>query len=124
MLWLRTILFTLLIPGTVLILLPFALVSAGIGPRFDPGIMRWLGVVPLALGLMVIFCCPAGCRACTSGRHERLLDLQSISRWNCECGKEGVANVQDSFPQFIFRLVVGLVPLLDASRIGTNTRCE
>jgi hypothetical protein len=35
MLWLRTLLFTILVPGTVLVLLPLALVASSLGPRFD-----------------------------------------------------------------------------------------
>jgi len=57
LIWLRTALFTLLVPGTVLGLLPFALVASGVGPRFDLGIWRWAGALPLGLGLVVIFWC-------------------------------------------------------------------
>jgi protein-S-isoprenylcysteine O-methyltransferase Ste14 len=57
MLWLRTALFLLVVPGTVLGLVPFALVAGNLGPRLDLGAGHWLGVVPLSLGLAVILWC-------------------------------------------------------------------
>ena len=57
MLWLRTLLFTLLVPGTVLVLVPLLLLASGIGPRFDFGPARCLGIVSLLIGLMVIGWC-------------------------------------------------------------------
>ena len=57
MLWLRTALFTIVVPGTVLLLIPFSLVRLGIGPRFDPGPARYLGLVPLGAGVGAILWC-------------------------------------------------------------------
>ena len=57
MLWLRTVLFTILVPGTVLVLLPLALVASGLGPRLDLGPARYSGLVPLLAGLVVILNC-------------------------------------------------------------------
>ena len=57
MLWLRTALFTIVVPGTVLVLIPFTLVRLNIGPRFDPGPARYLGLVPLLAGVGVILWC-------------------------------------------------------------------
>jgi len=57
MLWLRTALFTVLIPGTVLVFFPAALVLSGVGPRFDLGPARYAGLVPLLVGLAVIAWC-------------------------------------------------------------------
>jgi protein-S-isoprenylcysteine O-methyltransferase Ste14 len=57
MLWLRPALFLLLVPGTVLDLVPFALVAGNLGPHFDLGSGRLLGYVPLTLGLAVILWC-------------------------------------------------------------------
>lgn len=57
MIWLRTALFGALVPGTILILVPFVLVTRGIGPRPDLGMWRLPGFVPLALGLAIIFWC-------------------------------------------------------------------
>jgi protein-S-isoprenylcysteine O-methyltransferase Ste14 len=57
MIWLRTALFTLLVPGTILIVVPFALVASGIGPRFEFGAWHMFGIVPLAIGLTVIAWC-------------------------------------------------------------------
>jgi protein-S-isoprenylcysteine O-methyltransferase Ste14 len=57
MLWLRTALFTLLVPGTVLVLAPVALLATGLGPHLNLGPARWIGILPLALGLAVILTC-------------------------------------------------------------------
>jgi len=57
MLWFRTVLFTILVPGTVLVLVPLALVVSGLGPRLDFGPARYSGLVPLLAGLGVILVC-------------------------------------------------------------------
>jgi protein-S-isoprenylcysteine O-methyltransferase Ste14 len=57
MLWLRTALFTLIVPGTVLVFVPATLLASGFGWRFDPGAARWVGLLPLVLGLAVIASC-------------------------------------------------------------------
>ena len=54
MLWLRTLLFTILVPGTVLVLLPLALVASSLGPYFDFGPASYSGLVPLLAGLSLI----------------------------------------------------------------------
>jgi protein-S-isoprenylcysteine O-methyltransferase Ste14 len=57
MLLLRTILFTLLVPGTVLGLVPFALIATGWGPRFDLGTKHWMGLLLLIPGVAIIVWC-------------------------------------------------------------------
>jgi formylglycine-generating enzyme required for sulfatase activity/protein-S-isoprenylcysteine O-methyltransferase Ste14 len=57
MLWLRTLLFTILVPGTVLVLVPLALVASSLGPHFDFGPAAYSGLVPLLAGLSVIVAC-------------------------------------------------------------------
>src|SRR2546423_1238445 len=57
LLWLRTALFTLLIPATVLVWVPGALVATGIGPRMELGKWRLAGLVPLAMGVGIILWC-------------------------------------------------------------------
>ena len=57
MLWLRTLLFTLIVPGTVLGLIPFALVFSGFGPVVHFGPFRWLGAALFAAGVAVIAWC-------------------------------------------------------------------
>jgi protein-S-isoprenylcysteine O-methyltransferase Ste14 len=57
MLWLRTVLFTLLVPGTVLVLVPLALVRLDVGPRLDLGAAGYAGVVPLLAGVGFILWC-------------------------------------------------------------------
>jgi protein-S-isoprenylcysteine O-methyltransferase Ste14 len=57
MLWLRTVLFTILLPGTELVLIPLAVVLLGIGPRLELGLARYAGVVPLLAGLAIILRC-------------------------------------------------------------------
>jgi protein-S-isoprenylcysteine O-methyltransferase Ste14 len=55
--WLRTALFSLVVPGTVLVLAPVALVAGGVGPRLALGSARLLGIAPVAIGLWVIARC-------------------------------------------------------------------
>lgn len=57
MLWLRTLLFTLLVPGTVLGLVPFAVINSGWGPRFDLGAAHWIGFALVLPGVAVIVWC-------------------------------------------------------------------
>jgi protein-S-isoprenylcysteine O-methyltransferase Ste14 len=57
MLWLRTALFTLLVPGAVLVLVPAALLASGLGPPLNFGPARWAGLLPLVLGLTAIGVC-------------------------------------------------------------------
>ena len=56
MLWLRTFAFTLLVPGTVLGLIPFILVW-GTGRQFDLGHFGLLGLLLLVPGLAIIGWC-------------------------------------------------------------------
>ena len=56
-LWLRTVVFTLLVPGTVLGVIPFALTEGGYGPHLQLGGMHWLGFVLLAPGCAIILSC-------------------------------------------------------------------
>jgi protein-S-isoprenylcysteine O-methyltransferase Ste14 len=57
MLWLRTILFTILVPGTELVLLPLVVVHWDLGPRIEVGPVRYSGLVPLLVGLVMILRC-------------------------------------------------------------------
>jgi protein-S-isoprenylcysteine O-methyltransferase Ste14 len=57
MLWLRTLLFTVLVPGTVLVFVPLALLGSGFGPSLQVGPFRWVGLLPLCLGLVAILWC-------------------------------------------------------------------
>jgi protein-S-isoprenylcysteine O-methyltransferase Ste14 len=57
MLWLRTLLFTLLVPGTVLGLVPLALVTSGLGPRFDRGAAHLFGFALILPGVAIIGWC-------------------------------------------------------------------
>jgi protein-S-isoprenylcysteine O-methyltransferase Ste14 len=56
MLWLRTGLFALLVPGTVLGLIPFILIRR-MGEPFDLGGIRLLGLILLVPGLAIIMWC-------------------------------------------------------------------
>lgn len=56
MLWLRTVLFALLIPGTELILVPYILVQR-LGEQFDLGPLRLLGFGLFVPGLAIITWC-------------------------------------------------------------------
>lgn len=57
MLWLRTLVFTLVVPGTVLALAPLALLASGVGPTLRLGPARWVGLLPSGSGLVVILWC-------------------------------------------------------------------
>jgi protein-S-isoprenylcysteine O-methyltransferase Ste14 len=57
MLWLRTVLFTLLVPGTVLGLVPFALIASRWGPHFDLGAAHLIGFTLLVPGVAIIVWC-------------------------------------------------------------------
>ena len=57
MLWLRTVLFTILVPGTELVLIPVVVVLLDLGPRVEIGPARYSGLVPLLAGLVVIARC-------------------------------------------------------------------
>jgi protein-S-isoprenylcysteine O-methyltransferase Ste14 len=57
MLWLRTLWFTIFVPGTELVLIPIGIVSSGLGPRLDFGPVRYAGVAPILAGVAVILYC-------------------------------------------------------------------
>lgn len=57
MLWLRTVVFTILVPGTELVLLPLVVVLLELGPRLELGPARYSGLVPLLVGLAIILRC-------------------------------------------------------------------
>lgn len=57
MLWLRTLLFTILVPGTVLGLVPFVLVRSGWGPRLDLGAAHLIGFALVLPGIAIIAWC-------------------------------------------------------------------
>src|SRR6185312_9325296 len=57
MLWLRTAVFTILVPGTELVLIPLGVVLLDLGPRVELGPARYSGLVPLLAGLAVILRC-------------------------------------------------------------------
>jgi protein-S-isoprenylcysteine O-methyltransferase Ste14 len=57
MLWLRTVLFTILVPGTELVLLPLVVVLLDLGPRLELGPASYSGLVPLLVGLVMILRC-------------------------------------------------------------------
>src|SRR5439155_406714 len=46
MLWLRTVLFAILVPGTELVLIPLVVVLFGLGPRLELGPARYREAVP------------------------------------------------------------------------------
>jgi protein-S-isoprenylcysteine O-methyltransferase Ste14 len=57
MLWLRTVVFAVLVPGTELVLIPLVVVYFDLGPRVELGLARYTGLVPLLVGLAVILRC-------------------------------------------------------------------
>jgi protein-S-isoprenylcysteine O-methyltransferase Ste14 len=58
MIALKTLVFTVFVPGTATVLIPYLLLSSGIHPlALDLGALRWLGLLPLALGAVFYFWC-------------------------------------------------------------------
>ena len=57
MVWLRTALFTFLVPGTVLGLVPFVLIATNWGPRFNVGAAHLVGFMLLMAGVAIIVWC-------------------------------------------------------------------
>ena len=58
MLWLRTLLFTIAVPGTELVLLPLAVLHWSVGPRLDLSpAATYAGLLPLGVGLITILWC-------------------------------------------------------------------
>lgn len=55
-LWLRAALFTLALPGTVLVWVPLW-ITASDGEPWDVGTVRWLGLVPLSVGAAGLLWC-------------------------------------------------------------------
>jgi protein-S-isoprenylcysteine O-methyltransferase Ste14 len=49
--------FTILVPGTELVLLPLVVVLLGLGPRLELGAAGYWGLVPLLAGLVMILWC-------------------------------------------------------------------
>jgi protein-S-isoprenylcysteine O-methyltransferase Ste14 len=54
---LRTVLFTILVPGTELVLIPLVVVLRDLGPQLSSGPARYAGLMPLLAGLAVILRC-------------------------------------------------------------------
>ncbi len=54
MLFLRSIFFTVLIPGTVTVVVPYLIVSRG---ARTPSSLNWIGVLPIGVGAAVLFRC-------------------------------------------------------------------
>jgi protein-S-isoprenylcysteine O-methyltransferase Ste14 len=57
MLWLRTLVFAVLVPGTVLGLVPAWIVRSGLGGRIELGAARWAGLLPLISGAALMLWC-------------------------------------------------------------------
>lgn len=58
MTFIKTLIFTVIVPGTVTILIPRWLLSSQAGrERFDIGPFRYLGLVPIVLGALIYLWC-------------------------------------------------------------------
>ena len=55
-LWLRSAFFTLVLPGTVLVWVPLWLLTSS-GGTWEVGAMRWVGVLPLVIGVGGLLWC-------------------------------------------------------------------
>ena len=54
---LRTLIFTILVPGSVTVLIPHWILRSRPGTDFDISALRWGGILPIALGAAVYFSC-------------------------------------------------------------------
>ena len=58
MTFIKTLIFTILVPGTVTILIPrWLLASAAGGERYNIGVFRYLGLVPVVVGASIYLWC-------------------------------------------------------------------
>ncbi len=59
MIWLKALLFTLLVPGTTLALVPYWILASEACGRLPLGVLRWLGLLPLLVGVAGLALCYA-----------------------------------------------------------------
>jgi protein-S-isoprenylcysteine O-methyltransferase Ste14 len=59
MIWLKAFLFTLFVPGTTLALVPYWILASEAGGRLPLGVLRWLGLLPLLVGVAGLALCYA-----------------------------------------------------------------
>ena len=57
MVLLKTIIFTFFVPGTVTVVLPYWLLAASSTPPMRLGILRYLGVIPIVIGVAIYLWC-------------------------------------------------------------------
>lgn len=57
MIFFRTLLFTILVPGTVLVWIPLSLLSPRSSPAPASNPLRWLGLLPIVIGTIVYGWC-------------------------------------------------------------------
>jgi protein-S-isoprenylcysteine O-methyltransferase Ste14 len=57
MVLIKTIIFSLLVPGTVTLLIPYWLLSSSAQPPIRLGVFRYLGVLPILIGAAIYFWC-------------------------------------------------------------------
>jgi protein-S-isoprenylcysteine O-methyltransferase Ste14 len=59
MIWLKALLFTIVVPGTTLVLVPHWILTSGAGGHLPLGAFRWLGLLPLLVGITGLAWCYA-----------------------------------------------------------------
>ena len=57
MIWFKTLIFTIIVPGAVIALIPYLLLSRNPDPFTHIGTFRIFGVIPMAIGLAIYFRC-------------------------------------------------------------------
>jgi protein-S-isoprenylcysteine O-methyltransferase Ste14 len=57
MIWLRLLIFAVLVPGSTIVLLPVLLLRSGWGGRVDLGIFAYFGWIPLVAGAALMLWC-------------------------------------------------------------------
>jgi len=53
----KTLVFTLIVPGTMTVLIPYLILSFGAPPSPPPGALRFVGLVPIAVGTAAYLWC-------------------------------------------------------------------
>src|SRR5258708_26518237 len=56
MLWLRLIIFTILVPGTVAGYIPYRLLNE-LGPDWNKPTLKWVGLIVLIIGIVIYLIC-------------------------------------------------------------------
>src|SRR5262245_9030466 len=57
MVWFKTLIFTIIVPGAIIALIPYLLLSRNQASFADIGMIQLIGLIPLAIGVAIYFKC-------------------------------------------------------------------